>query len=36
MDQVVADYITASTPLAPALQGRITCVGEGCPVATAT
>jgi 2',3'-cyclic-nucleotide 2'-phosphodiesterase (5'-nucleotidase family) len=39
MDQVVADHITANTPLAPALQGRIVCTdanGVGtapdCPV----
>ncbi len=35
MDQVLADYITANTPLAPALQGRITCTTSGatpCPV----
>ncbi len=25
MDQAVADYITANTPLAPAIQGRIIC-----------
>src|SRR6185369_13811429 len=27
MDQVVADYITAASPLNPTLQGRITCTG---------
>ena len=39
MDQVVADYITANTPISPAIQGRITCtdsngvgVGNDCPV----
>jgi len=32
MDQVVADYITATSPLNPTLQGRITCTGTGCPV----
>ena len=35
MDQVVADYITAHSPLAPALQGRIVCTTSGaaaCPV----
>jgi 2',3'-cyclic-nucleotide 2'-phosphodiesterase (5'-nucleotidase family) len=36
MDQVVADYITANTPLSPALQGRITCMTSNaavpCPV----
>jgi 2',3'-cyclic-nucleotide 2'-phosphodiesterase (5'-nucleotidase family)/predicted AlkP superfamily phosphohydrolase/phosphomutase len=34
MDQVTADYITASSPLAPAIQGRIVCTGTGCPVVT--
>ncbi|HSB67562.1 MAG TPA: 5'-nucleotidase C-terminal domain-containing protein [Anaerolineales bacterium] len=35
MDQVLADYITASTPLNPAIQGRIVCTTSGataCPV----
>ena len=35
MDQVVADYITANTPISPALQGRIVCTTSGataCPV----
>ena len=35
MDQVVADYITANSPLSPALQGRIVCTTSGataCPV----
>jgi 2',3'-cyclic-nucleotide 2'-phosphodiesterase (5'-nucleotidase family) len=32
MDQVLADYIAASTPISPAIQGRINCVGAGCPV----
>jgi 2',3'-cyclic-nucleotide 2'-phosphodiesterase (5'-nucleotidase family) len=32
MDQVLADYIAAHTPISPAIQGRITCVGAGCPV----
>jgi 2',3'-cyclic-nucleotide 2'-phosphodiesterase (5'-nucleotidase family) len=35
MDQVVADYITANTPLSPAIQGRIACTTSGataCPV----
>jgi 2',3'-cyclic-nucleotide 2'-phosphodiesterase (5'-nucleotidase family)/predicted AlkP superfamily phosphohydrolase/phosphomutase len=35
MDQTVADYVTASTPISPAIQGRITCVGAACPVITA-
>ncbi len=38
MDQVLADYITASTPISPAIQGRITCTDSNgatapnCPV----
>lgn len=36
LDEVVAEYITtvstAGTPLAPAIEGRITCEGETCPV----
>lgn len=35
MDQVLADYITANTPIGPALQGRIVCTTSGataCPV----
>ena len=37
MDQVLADYVTANTPLSPVIQGRITCfdpnpgVGNNCP-----
>jgi 2',3'-cyclic-nucleotide 2'-phosphodiesterase (5'-nucleotidase family)/predicted AlkP superfamily phosphohydrolase/phosphomutase len=37
MDQVVADYITAHTPISPAIQGRVHCVdptpgsGNDCP-----
>ncbi len=37
MDQVLADYITANTPVSPAIQGRITCTTSGataCPVVT--
>ncbi len=37
MDQVLADYITASSPLSPSIQGRITCTSSGataCPVVT--
>ncbi len=37
MDQVVADYITANTPISPAIQGRINCTTSGatvCPVVT--
>lgn len=38
MDQVVADYITANTPISPTIQGRITCTdangaaAPNCPV----
>jgi len=38
MDQVLADYITASTPIGPSIQGRITCTdangatAPNCPV----
>jgi 2',3'-cyclic-nucleotide 2'-phosphodiesterase (5'-nucleotidase family) len=35
MDQVLADYISASSPLNPAIQGRIICTSSGataCPV----
>lgn len=38
MDEVLADYITANTPLSPALQGRIQCTdangatAPNCPV----
>lgn len=31
MDQVLADYVTASTPLNPAIQGRIKCVDSVAP-----
>jgi 2',3'-cyclic-nucleotide 2'-phosphodiesterase (5'-nucleotidase family) len=37
MDQAVADYITANSPISPAIQGRIKCVdpapgvGNNCP-----
>ena len=32
MDQVLADHITANSPVSPAIQGRIVCTGTGCPV----
>ena len=35
MDQVLADYVTASSPISPAIQGRIVCTTSGataCPV----
>ncbi len=31
MDQVLADYITANTPISPAIQGRINCTTSGTP-----
>jgi len=31
MDQVLADYITAHTPVSPAIQGRITCTDANGP-----
>lgn len=37
MDSVVADYITANSPISPAIQGRIACTTSGatpCPVVT--
>ena len=37
MDQVLADYITANSPISPAIQGRIICTTGGapaCPVVT--
>ena len=37
MDQVLADHVTAQSPLSPAIQGRITCTTSGataCPVVT--
>src|SRR5262245_14216487 len=37
MDQVVADHITASTPISPSIQGRVTCKTTGttaCPTNT--
>jgi len=38
MDEVLADYITANSPVAPAIQGRIVCTTTGataCPVISA-
>jgi hypothetical protein len=35
MDQVLANYVTTSTPLTPTIQGRVTCTSSGatlCPV----
>lgn len=32
MDQDVAAYITANTPISPAIQGRIGCIGATCPL----
>jgi 2',3'-cyclic-nucleotide 2'-phosphodiesterase (5'-nucleotidase family)/predicted AlkP superfamily phosphohydrolase/phosphomutase len=37
MDQVLADHITANTPISPAIQGRVACTTSGataCPVVT--
>ncbi|HEX9680148.1 MAG TPA: 5'-nucleotidase C-terminal domain-containing protein [Anaerolineales bacterium] len=37
MDQVLADYIAAQTPISPAIEGRIVCTTSGatlCPVVT--
>jgi 2',3'-cyclic-nucleotide 2'-phosphodiesterase (5'-nucleotidase family)/predicted AlkP superfamily phosphohydrolase/phosphomutase len=34
MDQVVADYITANSPISPAIEGRVVCTGASCPVVT--
>jgi 2',3'-cyclic-nucleotide 2'-phosphodiesterase (5'-nucleotidase family) len=37
MDEVLADFITARTPVSPAIQGRIVCTTSGataCPVVT--
>ena len=37
MDEVVAEWVTANSPLSPTIQGRITCTTSGaaaCPVAT--
>jgi 2',3'-cyclic-nucleotide 2'-phosphodiesterase (5'-nucleotidase family) len=37
MDQVLSDYITANSPVSPAIQGRIVCTTSGataCPVIT--
>ena len=31
MDQVVADYISANTPISPAIQARINCTTSGAP-----
>jgi len=35
MDQDLADYVAANSPLDPSIQGRIVCVGAACPVITA-
>jgi 2',3'-cyclic-nucleotide 2'-phosphodiesterase (5'-nucleotidase family) len=32
MDQVVADYVTANSPVSPAIQGRIVCVKVANPL----
>jgi len=32
MDQVVADYVAINSPISPAIQGRINCIGGPCPI----
>ena len=32
MDQDIANYITANSPISPTIQGRIGCIGSTCPV----
>ncbi len=32
MDQVVADYVAANTPISPAIQGRVACTSSGATV----
>ena len=32
LDQVVAGYVTANSPISPTIQGRIDCTGASCPV----
>jgi 2',3'-cyclic-nucleotide 2'-phosphodiesterase (5'-nucleotidase family) len=32
LDQLVANYLLANSPVSPAIQGRIVCTGGGCPV----
>ncbi|MDI6696294.1 MAG: alkaline phosphatase family protein [Anaerolineales bacterium] len=34
MDSVLAGYIAANTPISPAIQGRIACLGAACPAVT--
>ncbi|WP_448605147.1 5'-nucleotidase C-terminal domain-containing protein [Thermoflexus hugenholtzii] len=34
MDQVLEAYVQATSPVAPAIQGRIVCTGAGCPAVT--
>ena len=31
MDQELENYVAASTPISPSIQGRIVCTGAGCP-----
>lgn len=35
MDQDLADYVAANSPISPSIQGRITCTGATCPAITA-
>ena len=32
LDQLTADFVQGHSPISPAIQGRINCVGAGCPV----
>jgi 5'-nucleotidase len=37
LEQTLADYVTANSPLAPTIQGRVVCTTSGataCPVVT--
>ena len=37
MDEVLADYVAASSPISPAIQGRVACTTTGataCPIVT--
>jgi 2',3'-cyclic-nucleotide 2'-phosphodiesterase (5'-nucleotidase family) len=34
LDQVLANFVAANSPVSPAIQGRIACTGGGCPVVT--
>ncbi|MBA2359433.1 MAG: 5'-nucleotidase C-terminal domain-containing protein [Actinobacteria bacterium] len=34
MDEVVSEYIRSNSPVSPSIQGRIKCIGTGCPTVT--